>query len=103
MRQSSKQPQHCLFQVCSNIKLGRTVLLAVQVVLKKSQNKDTVAKRVEDCIVEFANRGYRALGVAYSDGTDKVRHPCRPGHRCPAQHHQHSQLCSMSGSKLLLL
>ena len=45
-----------------------------QVVLRKSANKDAIAKRVEDTIVEFANRGYRALGVARADGGEGVRH-----------------------------
>ena len=101
MCQSSNQPQSLPVPSLTNTKLGQTALLAVQVVLKKSQNKDTVAKRVEDCIVEFANRGYRALGVAYSDGTDKVQRPCWPGRRCPVQHDQHSQLCCMFGFKVL--
>ena len=57
---------------CRSIALSHA---ALQVVLKKSQNKDQVAKRVEDAIVEFANRGYRALGVAHSEGSDKVCFP----------------------------
>lgn len=35
-----------------------------QVVLKKSMNKDKDGKIVNEKIVEFANRGYRALGVS---------------------------------------
>lgn len=36
----------------------------MQVVLKKSTNKDRDGKIVNEKIVEFANRGYRALGVS---------------------------------------
>ena len=36
----------------------------MQVVLKKSINKDKDGKIVNEKIVEFANRGYRALGVS---------------------------------------
>lgn len=37
-----------------------------------SHNKDNIEKAVNDKIVEFANRGYRSLGVAKADG-DSVR------------------------------
>ena len=43
-----------------------------QVVLRKSANKDAISKRVEDTIVEFANRGYRALGVTRAEGGEGV-------------------------------
>ena len=35
-----------------------------QVVLKKSVNKDKDGKIVNDKIVEFANRGFRSLGIS---------------------------------------
>ena len=38
--------------------------LAIQVVLKKAHNFEEIAPLVNGKIVEFANRGYRALGVA---------------------------------------
>ena len=43
-----------------------------QVVLRKSSDKAAIEKVVNDTIVEFANRGYRSLGVAIADG-DSVR------------------------------
>ena len=44
----------------------------MQVVLRKSSDKDAIEKVVNDKIVEFANRGYRSLGIAKADG-DSVR------------------------------
>ena len=44
--------------------LMRGLSHCMQVVLKKSTNKDKDGKIVNEKIVEFANRGYRALGVS---------------------------------------
>ena len=44
-----------------------------QVVLRKSANKEGISKRVEDTIMEFANRGYRALGITIAEGGEGVR------------------------------
>ncbi|KAG2433300.1 hypothetical protein HXX76_008366 [Chlamydomonas incerta] len=39
-----------------------------QVVLNKAYNKDTLADNVNSKMVEFANRGFRSLGVAMAEG-----------------------------------
>ncbi|KAK9798585.1 hypothetical protein WJX73_003965 [Symbiochloris irregularis] len=44
---------------------------APQVVLRKSSDKEKIEKDVNDKIVEFANRGYRSLGIAKADGDSK--------------------------------
>nr|WP_321399087.1 plasma-membrane proton-efflux P-type ATPase [uncultured Desulfobacter sp.] len=44
---------------------------APQVVLDLCDNKDAVKKAVEDAINEFAGRGFRSLGVARTDTSDR--------------------------------
>lgn len=43
----------------------------VQVVLKNCYNVNEIKGHIEEKITEFAGRGYRALGLAMSDGDDK--------------------------------
>lgn len=45
-----------------------------QVILRKASDKEKIEKLVNDTIVEFANRGYRSLGVAKAEG-DSVGFP----------------------------
>ena len=45
--------------------------------LKKSVNKDRDGKVVNEKIVEFANRGYRALGVSRCDDMVRAHFPPR--------------------------
>ena len=42
----------------------------MQVVLRHSANKAAISTAVEEKIVEFANRGYRALGLSRAQGLE---------------------------------
>jgi len=51
----------------------------IQVVLRNSANKAAISAAVEEKIVEFANRGYRALGLSRAQGLEGM--PTR-SHSC---------------------
>lgn len=48
--------------------MSRDVVCALQVVLKKAQNQAEIEQKVNDKITEFAQRGFRSLGVALAEG-----------------------------------
>ena len=45
----------------------------MQVVLRHSANKEAIRTVVEEKIVDFANRGYRALGLSRAIGLEGAR------------------------------
>ena len=48
----------------------------LQVVLRHSANKEAIRTVVEEKIVEFANRGYRALGLSRAQGLEGMQNCC---------------------------
>ena len=49
----------------------------LQVVLRNAANKEAIRTEVEEKIVEFANRGYRALGLSRAQGLEGTPQGCQ--------------------------